>query len=60
VLLLLGKLGQGLCVIQRKLLSSLVSSREVFSFPYYLDYFIIVLLLLIELISLFKEINNWM
>jgi len=42
MLLLLGKLGQGLHVIQRKLLSSLVSSREVFYIPYYLDYFIVI------------------
>ena len=58
LLLLLGKLGQVLCVIQRKVVHLLCFQDRCF-FPILLLSDFNMIYLVIELISLFKEINNW-
>jgi len=58
VLLLLAKLGQVLCVIQRKFVHLLRLQERYFLFLILLLPNCNLIFLVIELISLFKEINN--
>jgi len=58
LLLLLGKLGQVLCVIQRKVVHLLCLQERCFLFPILLLFVCNMIFLVIELISLFKEINT--
>ena len=59
LLLFLGKLGRVLCVIQRKFFHLLCLQERCFLFPIILLSDCNLIFLVIELISLFKEINNW-
>jgi len=58
LLLLLGKLGQVLCVIQRNVVHLLCLQEMCFLFPIILLSDCNLIFLVIELISLFEEINN--